>query len=290
MKPLRYALEAALLALLLLFFKLLPAGAASRLGGFIGRMIGPRLAASRKAQRNLARALPHLTPAAQKTILTGMWDNLGRIMAEYPHLETLSRTHTTVEGTEIFLEALSTGKGVVCIGGHLGNWEINSAACLNQLGIATELTYRAPNNPHVDKKLMNFRTLGGKLRAHAKSKTGGKAMMQVIKNGGILGILIDQKYNQGVSVPFFGQPAMTNPFFVQLCQKYGAALVPIQCKRLKGARFHLKVYDPIPVYKEDGAPRPVEDVIADAHVLLERWITDTPEQWLWLHRRWKDNG
>lgn len=113
-------------------------------------------------------------------------------------------------------------------------------------------------------------------------------MMETIKQGGILGILIDQKYNQGLNVPFFGHPAMTNPFFVQLAQKYGAPLVPIRGIRLENGGFCLKIYPPVPTLEDNGTPRPIENVIQQAHTLLAGWIREKPEQWLWLHRRWKD--
>ncbi len=288
-KTLRYGLEALGLCLLLLLFRGLPAQTASRVGGWLGRTIGPRLAASRKARKNLLRAFPDLPLSQQNETLSGMWENLGRLIAEYPHLATLARApYTQITGAEHLRTAQAQGRGVVCFGGHLGNWEINSAACLIQLGLPVEISYRAPNNPWTDSLLMQARTLHGHITAHAKSKSGGKAMMNAVRHGHVLGILIDQKYNQGLCVPFFGLPAMTNPFFVQLCQKYDSALIPIRGVRLHGATFRLEIHPPLSVMNTDGTPRPVEDIVAEAHTILEGWITQTPEQWLWLHRRWKD--
>ncbi|MCB9982135.1 MAG: lysophospholipid acyltransferase family protein [Rhodospirillales bacterium] len=285
---LRYGAEAIGLGVLFVVFWILPASIASNLGGWIGRSIGPHLAASRKARRNLKRALPELNATACDETITGMWEHLGRVVAEYPHLETLALDRTQILGVENLETALNNPKGAIFFGAHLGNWEVNGAAVLLQCGREVALSYRAPNNPWSDKLLMWARTLGGRLSAYPKSRQGGKHMMDRIKDGGALGILIDQKYNQGVDVPFFGLAAMTNPFFVQLAQKYGCALVPIRNRRLDGASFSLTVYKPLAVFDEDGAPRPVEEVIAEAHALLEEFIRETPEQWLWLHRRWKD--
>lgn len=290
MMSLRYFLEAAFLSAILAVFKRIPAQRASAIGGYIGRTIGPRLAASRKARRNLDKALPELGPAVKDKIIAGMWDNLGRIIAEYPHLEKLGRERTLIEGREKLEEALTEGKGAICFGAHLGNWEINSAACLTQMGLAVDLSYRAPNNPRVDRLLMRARSLGGRLKAYPKSRSGGKNMMEAVRSGRILGILIDQKYSAGLSVPFFGHEAMTNPFFVQLAQKYKCPLIPIRNVRLNAAQFKLVIYDPIDVFEDDGTPRTFESVIAEAHRMLEGWIRETPEQWLWLHRRWKDEN
>ena len=281
-KHIRYGFEALGLSIMLLIFWLLPAQAASDFGGWVGRNIGPRLAASRKARRNLERAMPELDERRKGEIITGMWENLGRVMAEYPHLEALS-LDTEIIGREHLETALENPKGVIFFGAHFGNWEINAPAILTQCDTAVDISYRAPNNPWSDALLMRMRAMGGRITAHAKSRQGGKSMMDTIKEGGALGILIDQKYNQGLSVPFFGVEAMTNPFFVQLAQKYGCSLVPIRNKRLDGATFSLTVYEPIEV---EG--KSVEEVISEAHALLEVFIKKNPEQWLWLHRRWSD--
>lgn len=283
MTQVRYFFEALLLSLLLLIFRILPAKRASDLGGWIGRTIGPRLAASRKALRNVERALPGLSPERYAKIITGMWDNLGRVMAEYPHLETLARDHTDVIGGEMIKQSAQSDHATIVIGGHIGNWEINSVASLIQAGVAFDLSYRAPNNPWVDKILMRARTLGGRLKAYPKSRAGGRNMIDTVRGGGALGILIDQKYNEGIELPFFGRPAMTNPFFAQMGLKYNAAIFPVRCERLDGAQFRLTVYNAI---KTEG--RSVEEIMAEANTLLEDFIRERPEQWLWLHRRWKD--
>ncbi|MEZ5813814.1 MAG: lipid A biosynthesis acyltransferase [Alphaproteobacteria bacterium] len=284
-KNIRYGLEALGLSIMLLVFRLLPAKTASDFGGWIGRTIGPHLAASRKARRNLERAMPGLDEPRKNEVITEMWDHLGRIMAEYPHLESLS-IDIEIIGRENLEAALNNPKGAIFFGAHLGNWEINAPAILTQCDTPVDISYRAPNNPWADKLLMKMRAMGGQITAHAKSRQGGKSMMDTIREGGSLGILIDQKYNQGIPVPFFGIKAMTNPFFVQLAQKYGCALVPIRNRRLDGATFSLSVYKPVEVFNADGTPRPPEDVIAEAHSLLENFIREAPSQWLWLHRRW----
>ncbi|MCC6598166.1 MAG: lipid A biosynthesis acyltransferase [Alphaproteobacteria bacterium] len=288
MKNIRYFLEAVFLKAIFFIFGVLPVRGASATGAFIGRITGPRLAASRKAHRNLERAFPHISLDERNTIITGMWKNLGRVIAEYPHLERLGQSHTSIEGAENLTKALNRGKGAICFGAHLGNWEVNSVACLLQLGITVDASYRAPNNRWSADILMRARSLGGRLKAHPKSRSGGKRMMECVKNGGILGILIDQKYNEGLSVPFFGHDAMTNPFFVQLAQKYECPLIPVRNVRTQGIQSRLIIYDEIKTFENDGTPRPVRDVILDAHNLLEGWIKETPAQWLWLHRRWKE--
>lgn len=112
--------------------------------------------------------------------------------------------------------------------------------------------------------------------------------MKTLKDARSLGILIDQKYNEGIEADFFDMPAMTNPIFVQLCQRYKCPLIPVRNERLDGCSFRLTSYPPLETFNADGTSRPVEDVIKDAHQLLETWIKERPEQWMWLHHRWKD--
>ncbi len=283
MKYLRYFFEAVFLSLLLLIFKLMPAKVASDVGGWIGRTIGPRLAASRKALRNLQNAMPELSEDRAHESIKGMWDNLGRVMAEYPHLVKLARNNVEIVGAEHLERAIESEQGAIIIGGHIGNWEINSVISLVRLGVNADVSYRAPNNPWVDALLLRMRSVQGRIKAYPKSRAGGRSMMDTIKSGGVLGILIDQKYREGIEMPFFGMPAKTNPFFAQLAQKYDAQILSIRCERLEGSQFRFTIYEPL---AHEG--KSVEEVITAAHGLLEGWIRERPDQWLWLHRRWKD--
>lgn len=286
MKTLRYAIEAALLHLLFALFRLLGPEKASAFGGWTGRTLGPRMAVSRKARANIALAFPDLTETRREEILRGMWENLGRVIAEYPHLEKLSRDYTEIAGEDALKPLLEGGGPAVFIGAHFGNWEINCAAFLTQLGHTIDLTYREPNNPWTAKLLDRARTLGGRLRGFPKSAESGRGILSSLRDGRFLGILIDQKYNEGVAVPFFGHEAMTNPIFVQLAQRYHCPVIPAKVERVGGCRFRGTFEAPLTLFDSAGNALPVETVIAEAHGVLERWITERPEQWLWLHRRW----
>ncbi len=286
MKKIRYSFEAILLYVLFAFFRILPPRLASDIGGWIGCLIGPRLAASRKAKRHLALAMPNLSEQQQEQIIQDMWDNLGRVIAEYPHLEIISKKYTETKNTDFMLECIENKTPMILVGGHISNWEINSVATLTHLNHPIDITYRAPNNPWVATLLNNARTLKGRITGYPKSRDSGKKIMQALKNKKSIGILVDQKYNEGLNVPFFNRDAMTNPVFVKLCQKYNAPLIPVRNQRHKGYSFTLTAYPPIPVFEKDGSPRKTEDVIKDVHSLLESWIEDAPEQWIWMHKRW----
>ena len=270
----------------MLLFRILPLDAASALGGWIGRTLGMRLGVTKRAYRHLEIVFPGMDIAQKRVIVTAMWDNLGRVIGEYPHLETIGKTRIHVTDETIPRQIIAQGQGGVFISAHIGNWETHVPAMLARYGVAACLTYRGLNNKYADKILRDYRTLHGKIKAFPKTRESGKHLINEVKNKSYLAILIDQKYNEGVAVPFFGRMAMTTPIFVQLCQKYKCPLVMVRCKRLKGANFELTPYAPLKLFDENGKNLSTEAVIAQAHAILEDWIRDTPEQWLWLHRRW----
>jgi KDO2-lipid IV(A) lauroyltransferase len=289
MKRVRYFFEYIGLLVVLLVFKHMPLRMASHIGGFIGRHVGLHLAASRKAYRNLERALPGLPAHHKRQAIADMWDNLGRVIAEFGHIETIAEKHTKIKGIEHIQPFLKSGQQIMFIGAHLANWEVSPHAMLKQLGIVMNITYRAPNNPWVGEKLRKIRVSGGHIPAHAKSKQGGRDLIKAIKNGEHAAILIDQKYNEGIDVDFFGAPAPTNQAFVQLAQKYKMPVVPLHVQRQPDNSFVLFLDAPIPLFETDEAtPRPITDVVKAAHILLENYIMQEPGQWLWLHRRWRN--
>ncbi len=284
MKRFRYFVEACLVSTLTGLFGMLPLDTASAIGGFVGRAIGANLAASRKAMRNLQYSLPGRSEAEYKAIIRGMWDNLGRTFAEYPHLEKLMNDRVEYIGLEHIKPLVGTKDPAIFFTGHLANWEIAGPGSLHA-GVPLDLIYRAPNNKYVDTILQKYRSLHGKIQTYPKSSQGMRDIMSALKSGRRIGILIDQKYNQGLAMPFFGRIAMTSPAFAQLAQKFDCLLLPAQVERLDGAHFRLTINPPLPTKGRD-----ITDIVNEAHSMLEKWITMHPEQWLWLHKRWKENN
>ncbi|MGB4106974.1 MAG: lipid A biosynthesis acyltransferase [Alphaproteobacteria bacterium] len=286
MKRLRYLLEAIVLYSFYGLCSLLPPVTASNFGGFIGRTVGPRLAASRKAHRNLDAAIPGISAVEKQKIITQMWDNLGRVMAEYPHLEAIARTRVTIVNEEIIKKIVDAAQGAVFVAAHQGNWEVDMTTLHVRFNVIPSLTYRAPNNPMTDRLLERARTLGGRIKAIPKARSSGRDLMNVMRHKEYLGILIDQKYHEGIAVNFFGRPAMTNPVAVMLCQKYNTSLIPVQNRRTGPAQFEVTAYPPVALFGDNGEALPVETVLATINGMIEEWIRQEPGQWLWLHRRW----
>lgn len=275
-KKTRYIIEAIIILILFGFFKIMPAAWASNIGGWLGRTIGSRLAASRKAMRNIQNALPE---ADHDKVLNGMWDNLGRTFAEYPHLKYLAKNNVELIGIEHLLA--TKDEATIIFAAHLANWELCPLVPALQHDYLTHSIYRAPNNPLADKVLMKCRNLGGKLQPIPKSKSGTRQIVKRLVNKEHLGFLIDQKYNEGVAVPFFHAPAMASPAYIQLAHKFNCPLIPAQIERLNGANFRVTIHAPIRTKDKSE-----EELLHETHKIMEDWIKSRPEQWLWLHRRW----
>lgn len=290
MKKVKHAIEAILVYTFFGLFKILPPRTASNVGGWIGKKIGPKLGVTKRAKTHIEMILLEKSKTEHQEIIIKMWENFGRIFAEYAHLESISRNHIRINGTEKLEDYFKTGKPIIFIGGHIGNWEVNGAALLTQFNKDIALTYRPPNNPWVDKILKKCRTINGRIKAFPKSTEGGRQILKTIKNSEHIGILIDQKYNEGIVSNFFDRPAMTNPVFAQLALKYDALIVPVRCERIDGIEFELEINEPIPLNSHDGKPRSVEEIVQETQQVLQEWIEKRPEQWIWLHRRWMKDG
>lgn len=279
MERVKNLLEAFVLWLAFSFFRMMPPETASATGGWIGRTIGPRLAASRKALKNIKNAFPDLPDSDCQKIVLDMWDNLGRVIAEYPHLKEIALTRTEIIN-ESLLDSIRNDSSVL-ITGHLANWEIFAFLFNHRLDMPVSCVYREPNNPYAARLLERCRLLKETGRYIPKSKSGTRDLVETLKDGGRVGILIDQKYNQGIPVNFFGRPAMTSAAFSKLAEKFDCPILPVQTQRLNGCRFRITIHPP---FKTNG--RSDEDVILQAHRMLESWIRERPGLWLWLHRRW----
>jgi len=285
-RNLGYPAEAVLAHGLGRLFRSLPLDRASALGGWIGRTVGPWLPGQRTARRNLTRALPEKAPAEVEAILRGMWDNLGRTIAEYPHLAEIARERVEVVGAE-HIEAMRTdGKGGLMLAAHLANWEVQPAVSRAR-GLDLALVYRAPNNPMVGKLLLSFRGAAADLQV-PKGAKGARTLLRLLANGGHVGMAIDQKMNDGIAVPFFGRDAMTAPAAAQMGLRFDVPLCMALTERLDGARFRVTVLPPEDYPASGDRNADARILMARLNRLLEDWIRDRPAQWLWLHRRWPD--
>jgi Kdo2-lipid IVA lauroyltransferase/acyltransferase len=289
-KRLLHLIEGVGAVLVYALFRALPLDAASALAGFLARTIGPRLGLSRRALKNLRRALPELDDAAASRVITGMWDNLGRVIAEYPHLGQYriyaQDGRIDMVGAEHIRAQNAPGKRAIFFSGHFGNWEVPAMA-LTQAGLSVVAMYRAANNPFVDRLINHARSVTGSELA-AKGSAGARRMLAAMKSDRHIAILIDQKQNDGIAVPFFGRDAMTGPALATFALRFDAAVVPIRVDRLKGARFRITAEPPLAYAKTGDADADTLALMTKANQVLERWIRERPDHWFWVHRRWPD--
>jgi KDO2-lipid IV(A) lauroyltransferase len=289
-RDLAHRIEAVGAGLMFGFFRLLPVDAASAVGGWLGRLVGPRLGVTKRAQINLQRALPYLGDAEARLVMRGMWDNLGRVIAEYPHLEEFkvygNDGRIEFVGDDILDPVIASGKSAIFISAHYGNWEIATMAA-TQRGLDVAEVYRAANNPWIDRLIASYRgSVGSELIP--KGVVAARRSIAAVRDGRHLALLVDQKMNDGIPVRFFGRDAMTAPAVAQLALRFDCAIMPARVERLTGARFRIVLSPPIPVNKTGDRHADTLAIMTAVNAEIESWIRARPEMWLWLHRRWPD--
>jgi KDO2-lipid IV(A) lauroyltransferase len=292
-REMRHLAEAAAVFAGLALFRILPVDAASALGGFIGRAIGPRLPISRHAVENLRAAFPDMAPEEIARIVRGVWDNVGRTFAEYPHLDTITKNagnpgaRVVLAGIET-LNALRTGGPALMFAAHLSNWEL-LPVLMPAVGLTGSVIYRDPNNPYVSRLLRRARRVPPE-RLIPKGAEGARRALTVLQRGERLGMLIDQKMNDGIAVPFFGRDAMTAPALARFALRFRCPVVPVRIQRLVGARFRVILYAPLAVQDTGDRETDVASTMTRVNKVIEDWIRERPEEWLWIHRRWPDQN
>ena len=243
---------------------------------------------SNRARRNIQRALPELNARERETVVRDMWDNLGRVVGEYPHIGKLHARGTgnrlEIIGADFIDQLRDDDKPGIFMMAHLGNWEFSGLAS-SQRGLAVDRVYRQANNRLTEWLLSQGRaSIEGALIP--KGPAGAKQILSSLKIGNHLALLVDQKMNDGVPVPFFGTDAMTAPALAQLALRLKCPVVPVRVKRLKGAKFQVIVSPPMEFTPTGNRQADVLAYMTKINKIIESWIRDTPGQWLWIHNRW----
>ena len=293
-RKLRYWLETAGFLTVMGFFGAFGIDRASAVGGWIGRNLIGRTYMSRRPLRNLRTAYPEKSDAELQTILTAMWDNLGRVMAEYAHLDSLRwdgpSPRVTMSGTEYLEDAKARGKGVLLVAGHFANWEVLPPTA-RQYGFSGGTIVRPPNNPYVSRWLERTRARTGMEEQIPKGAQGTRRTFSLLRRGGAICIMVDQRASEGIQVPFFGRPAFTTPGPAALALKLGAVLVPVSNERVNGAHFHIRIFPIIEPPNTGDPERDLVELTAAMTRFIEERVRERPGEWLWIHKRWvKDNA
>ncbi len=287
-QKLRYGAEAAIFLAFMGLFRILGLDKASRLGGWIGRNIFPLLPPDRIARANLLAAFPEKSDDERNEIRGIMWDNLGRVVGEYPHLARFSPkgedprlSYTLPDGMTV---ADLTAQPLMFLSGHFANWEMMPILA-HQVGLDIAAVVRPPNNPYVAQWVADRRKVNGPATMIAKHNAM-RPMISQLRGNKSLCMLVDQKLREGIAVPFFGRDAMTTPAPAALALKTGIRVLFAANRRLPGARFEVTVY-PMPQFTPSGNDsEDIKRLTALIQSQIEMIVRADPGQWLWIHNRW----
>jgi KDO2-lipid IV(A) lauroyltransferase len=266
---------------------------ASDVCGAIARTVGPWLPAHRIGRANLTAAFPDKDAAWIEATLRGAWDNLGRVAGEYVHLDRIwdfdpAHPHAgriVTDDVWLFDQLYNDGQPALCFAAHLGNWELPALAA-HAHGMPSAVVYRMPNNKGVAKQILAVRgKLMGRLirsRAEAAFEMAGS-----LERGEHLGMLVDQRWSRGVDITFFGRRCKANPTLARLARQFDCPVVGVHVVRLPGHRFRLIGTGPITLPRDQQGVIDVPAATQMINTIVEGWIREHPEQWLWFHRRWR---
>lgn len=260
---------------------------ASNFGGWLLRRIGPLLSQHKTVRRNLRLAFPDWSAEEIEAAALNAWESAGRTAGELPHLPKIdpyTSGRVEIVGLDILDKIRDEGRGVVFFSGHFANWEIMPAV-LSQHMPRTVMSYRALNNPHIDRRISEVRRAYG-TQASVPKGVGTRELMRALASGAPLAMMNDQKFNQGISVPFFGVDAMTAPGPTRLARRYGAPMVPVTTVRTGPARFRVEIHTPF-MPEDTGNPEAdIQHTVQRINDFLEAHVRAYPGQWFWQHRRW----
>lgn len=244
-----------------------------------------------RALAHVAAAFPDRAPAEQRHIARGAFLALGDSVAELAHVDRLRRRFDTYvdcdpQSRAALEAALSKGRGVLIIAGHIGNWEL-LALYLAWCGCPLRTLARAASDPRLSAFVRRFRESRG-VQCILRHEDGApKAMLRAFRDNAALGFLIDQDTDvAGVHVPFFGRPAWTPSGAAALALRTGAAVLVVTMQRLRDGR-HAASFEPYEVHATGERDADLLRITAELTAMLEAAIRREPSQWVWMHQRWK---
>jgi KDO2-lipid IV(A) lauroyltransferase len=258
------------------------------------RAIGPWLRGHRVARRNLIAAFPEKSEQDIETILQSMWDSFGRMIAEYAFLDRLWDFNLEAPGRRIVIDQAvldcvarirDIGRPIICFGAHLANWEMPAVA-LTAVGIKLAVVYRPPDIAPIAKEILDFRArwMGSLVAAEPGAAL---RLKRALGRGVSIGMLVDQHFPGGIDVMFFGRRCQVNPTLGRFARLTEYAIHGARTVRLPGGRLRVELSDPLTPPRDDKGKIDVTGTMQMITSMIESWIRESPEQWLWMHRRWR---
>ena len=286
MKSIKYFIQFLIISILFLIFKILGLRYASYFSGKIISFVGPFFRSKVLIKSNILKAHPNLSRDQVESISKKMWNNYGRILAEYIFIKDFRnsklRNNLEVKGQEILDMIKKNNEPVIFVSGHFNNFEL-MAMQIEKSGINLAAIYRPLNN-----KFLNF--IMEKIRKQyicknqiKKGISGTKELLSFFKKKTSIALMIDQRVSQGIKSNFFKHEALTTTIPAQFVKKFKCKIVPIYIERVKDVNFKLTIHEPI-VYSDNES---IESITLNLNGILEKLILKNPDQWIWSHNRWK---
>ncbi len=265
----------------------------SNLAAAVMRLVGPRLSEHRVGRENLRAAFPEKSDAEIETILRGVWDNLGRVGVEIAHLDHVcsgdpyNRTYIdyTPEVIERFLRLKNDDKPALVFAAHLANWELPAVIAQSD-GLESTVLYRRPSLGAVADAVIALRK--GLMGEMVASGFGAPvALAHALDRGRHVAMLVDQHDSRGVDVTFFGRTCKVNPLIAKLAREKECPIHGTRVIRLPGNRFRGDVSEAVKPVRDASGRIDVQGTMQAITDVVEGWVREHPEQWLWVHRRWR---
>ena len=282
----KYFLQFIIIVFLFLIFKISGVRFSSFLGGKLFQIIGPAFRSKEIINNNIKRAFPDLNSKEINKIKSSMWNNYGRVFAEYIYMKNFRQgnlsKNISIEGEDILTNIKKQNQKVIFISGHFSNFEL-MAMQIDKLDLKIGAIYRPLNNIFLNKIMERIRR---KYICNNQIKKGIGGLKELIKlnnEGYSTALMIDQRVSQGIKSNFFNKEAFTTTIPAQLVKKFNIPVVPIFIERYEGIKFKMKVFKPVHFSVEDS----IENITADLNKILEKMIINNPNNWIWSHNRWK---
>ena len=286
MKIIKYFLQFIFIIVLFSFFKILGLNISSALGGKLFEKIGPLFRSKELIHSNLKKAFPGINLDNLNKITKLMWNNYGRVFAEYMFIkkfrEDITNKNIIIEGQEILEDIKTNNKSVVFISGHLSNFEL-MAMHIEKSGIKLAAIYRPLNNIFLNKIMERIRKKYICKYQIKKGIGGIKKLIKLKKLNYSTALMIDQRVSEGIKSKFFNEDALTTTIPAQLVKKFKIPIVPIFIERINNINFKIVVKNPI-TFDNEETTKTITDKL---NLVLEKMISYKPELWIWSHNRWK---
>ena len=261
----------------------------------VTRLIGPRLREHGIGRANLTAAFPEKSPEEIEAILMGVWDNLGRVGAEFAHIDHVwdydrahperSRIELSPRAIELFDQIRDDGKPALIFASHLANWELPALAAVAH-GLDAAILYRRPNIASADRIIQEMRQVNMGTLIPA-GRDAPLRLAEALKSGLHVAMLVDQYLAGGVEVTFFGRKTRANPMLARLLRQVECPVYGVRIIRLPDYRFRGELTEEIPPVRDADGKIDVQGTTQAITNVVEGWVREHPEQWLWLHRRWR---